>query len=207
MVEVPLPDAAVAEELKSRRDSIDEQLAYAGMSEADYLESEGQTEDEFAADLDKRVRDAMAAQFLLDEIANAEALGVDESELTQHLLRRAQQAGQSPEEYVKHVMEHNHVPELVAEIRRGKALARVVESATVKDASGSVVELKTLQPDGTYAEPGAVDDSEDGGVVESAEESQPPARDASADIQVVGGSDFVRIEDAADPQAEPAGEA
>jgi hypothetical protein len=106
-------------------------------------------------------------------------------------------------------MEHNHVPELVAEIRRGKALARVVQSATVKDASGNVVELKTLQPDGTYAEPGAVDDdSEDGGVVESAEESQPPvARDASADIQVLGGSDFVRIEDAADTQAEPAGEA
>jgi trigger factor len=209
MVEVPLPDAAVAEELKSRRDSIDEQLAYAGMSEADYLESEGQNEDEFAADLEKRVRDAMAAQFLLDEIANAEALGVDESELTQHLLRRAQQAGQSPEEYVKHVMEHNHVPELVAEIRRGKALARVVESATVTDASGNVVELKTLQPDGTYAEPDAVDDdSEDGREVESAEETQPPvARDASADIQVLGGSDFVRVEDAADSQEKPAGDA
>jgi trigger factor len=78
----------------------------------------------------------------------------------------------------------------------------VVESASVKDASGNVVELKTLQPDGTYAEPGAVDDDPEGGGVESADETQPPvARDASADIQVLGGSDFVRVEDAADPQA------
>ncbi|MGA9343769.1 MAG: trigger factor, partial [Nocardioidaceae bacterium] len=153
MVEIPLPDAAVADELQSRRDSIEQQLAYAGMTEADYLESEGQTEDEFAADLDKRVRDAMAAQFILDEIATAEALGVDEGELTQHLLRRAQQSGQSPEEYIKHIMEHNHVPEMVSEVRRGKALAHIVEAATVKDASGNVVELKTLQPDGTYADP------------------------------------------------------
>jgi trigger factor len=153
MVEVPLPAAAVAEELKARRDSIEQQFAYAGMTEADYLESEGQTEDEFAADLDKRVRDAMAAQFILDDVATAEALGVDEGELTQHLLRRAQQSGQSPEEYIKHIMEHNHVPEMVAEVRRAKALAHIVEAATVKDASGNVVELKTLQPDGTYADP------------------------------------------------------
>ena len=69
LVEIPLPEAAVADELKSRRDSIEQQLAYAGMSEADYLESEGQTLDEFEADLDKRVRDAMAAQFILDEVA------------------------------------------------------------------------------------------------------------------------------------------
>ena len=153
MVEIPLPDAAVADELKSRRDSIEQQLAYAGMTEANYLESEGQTAEEFAADLDKRVRDAMAAQFILDEIATAEALGVDEGELTQHLMRRAQQSGQSPEEYIKHIMEHNHVPEMVAEVRRGKALAHIVEAATVKDASGNTVELKTLQPDGTYADP------------------------------------------------------
>jgi trigger factor len=123
------------------------------MTEADYLESEGQTEEEFAEDLDKRVRDAMAAQFLLDDIATAEALSVNEQELTEHLLHRAQQSGESPEAFIKHVMEHNHVPEFVAEIRRGKALAHVVEGATVKDSAGEMVELKTLRPDGTFADP------------------------------------------------------
>ena len=211
LVEVPLPDAAVAEELQSRRDSINEQLSYAGMSEADYLESEGQTEDEFAVDLDKRVRDAMAAQFVLDEIATAEAVGVDEGELTQHLLRRAQQAGQTPEDYVKHVMEHNHVPELVAEIRRGKALAHVVESATVKDASGNVVELKTLQPDGTYADPEqlaaqAEAEASQADAPGGAQLVEAPATDASADIEVLGSTDFVKVADASPAPADPADE-
>ncbi len=197
LVEIPLPDNAIAEELQTRRDAINEQLSQAGMTEVDYLESEGQTEDEFAADLDKRVRDAMAAQFVLDEIATAEAFGVEESELTQHLLRRAQQSGQTPEEYVKHVMEHNHVPELVAEIRRGKALAHVVESATVRTASGDVVELKTLQPDGTYVEPAELTTGDEGvsqaAGIETAVEAE---TDASSDIQVLGGGDFVRVADA-----------
>ncbi len=188
MVEIPLPDAAVADELQSRRDSIEQQLAYAGMTEADYLESEDQTEDEFAADLDKRVRDAMAAQFILDEIATAEALGVDEGELTQHLLRRAQQSGQSPEEYIKHIMEHNHVPEMVSEVRRGKALAHIVEAATVKDASGNVVELKTLQPDGTYADPEELAAQAEAAAQAQAAAAAPPT-DAAADV--VATSDYL----------------
>jgi len=51
------------------------------------------------------------------------------------------------------MFEHNHIPDLVQEILRGKALAEIVESAVVKDASGTVVELKNLRPDGTIGEP------------------------------------------------------
>ena len=53
------------------------------------------------------------------------------------------------------MMEHNHIPELVAEVVRGKALASIVEAAKVTDESGNPVELKNLQPDGTIAEPAA----------------------------------------------------
>jgi trigger factor len=51
------------------------------------------------------------------------------------------------------MFEHNHIPELVGEIRRGKALAQLVEGATVTDASGNVVDLKNLRPDGTIGDP------------------------------------------------------
>ena len=44
---------------------------------------------------------------------------------------------------------------MVQEILRGKALARIVETASVKDASGNVVELKNLRPDGSIGEPEA----------------------------------------------------
>jgi trigger factor len=152
-VEVPLPESVVTDELNQRRQTIEQQLAYAGLTLDKYLEDEGQTEEEFEADLDRRVREAVAAQFLLDEIANTLELTVDQNELTQHMVMRAQQSGEDPQEFANHMFEHNHVPELVAEIRRGKALAQIVESATVTDASGHVVDLKNLRPDGTLGDP------------------------------------------------------
>jgi len=153
--EIPLPEATVAAELAERRGEVEQQLAYAGMSMDEYLDNEKQTVDEFEGELEKRVRDAMAAQFLLDEVAKTEELGVEQAELSQHLFRRAQQSGQNPDEFVKHMVEHNHIPEMVAEVVRGKALALLVEGAKVTDSNGAHVELKNLRPDGTIGEPEA----------------------------------------------------
>ncbi|ABL82980.1 MULTISPECIES: trigger factor [unclassified Nocardioides] len=152
-VEVPLPEVVVTDELNARRQNVEQQLAYAGITMEKYLEDEGQTMEEFEADLERRVRDAVAAQFLLDEVAKKEEFGIDQAELSEHLVRRAQQSGQDPQEFANHMFEHNHIPELVQEILRGKALARIVEAAVVKDGSGNVVELKNLRPDGTIGEP------------------------------------------------------
>ena len=73
-------------------------------------------------------------------------------------MRRAQQSGEDPNSYIQHIMEHNHVPEMVSEVLRGKALASLVESAKVKDKSGNVIELSRLLADGTYAD--EADDAE-----------------------------------------------
>jgi trigger factor len=162
MVEVPLPDAVVESELTARRDQIQQQLAMAGMTMEAYLDSEEQTVDEFEADLEKRVRDAVAAQFVLDQVAKTEEIGVNEGELQEHLMRRAQQSGQNPQEFIQHMLEHNHIPEMVSEVVRGKALASIVEAANVTDASGQHVELKNLQADGSIADPADETDASDG---------------------------------------------
>ena len=152
-VAVPLPGTVVDAELQSRREGIVSQLASAGMTMEQYLDSEEQTVDEFEADLEKRVREAVAAQFVLDEVAKKEELGVEQSELSEHIFRRAQQSGQNPDEFARHMVEHNHIPEMVSEVVRGKALATLVESAKVTDESGNHVELKLLQPDGSIGDP------------------------------------------------------
>jgi trigger factor len=173
-VEVPLPETVVTDELNARRQSFEQQLAYSGVTMEKYLEDEGQTLEEFEADLERRVRDAVAAQFVLDEIAKAEEFSIEQNELSEHLVRRAQQSGQDPQEFANHMFEHNHIPELVQEIMRGKALGRIVEAAVVKDASGNVVELKNLRPDGTIGEPEA----------ESEGESDVEAAESEADAEV-----------------------
>jgi trigger factor len=174
-VDVPLPDAMVEAELNARKQEMQQQLMFAGMTLEQYLDNEKQTIDEFDAEMERRVRQSIAAQFVLDEIAKKEEIGVEQNELTEHLVRRAQQSGQNPDEFVKHIVEHNHVPEMVAEVVRGKALALLVESAKVTDASGNAVELKNLRPDGSIGEPAesAADDAAEDAAEQAAEAGEP----------------------------------
>jgi len=199
MVEVPLPDGVVAEELRARRESVEQQLAMAGMSMEAYLDSEEQTVDEFEKDLEQRVRDAVAAQFLLDEVAKKEEIGVNEQELSEHLFRRAQQSGQNPDEFAKHMVEHNHIPDMVSEVVRGKSLATIVESATVTDESGNHVELRRLQPDGSIG-PEASEQAEDSGEPGAAEDTGGIVfkDEAPAD----SGDEAADAAESADPQTE-----
>jgi trigger factor len=160
-IDAPLPEALVTDELNSRREQVTQQLAYAGIPFETYLEDEGQTAEEFEADLERRVREALIAQFVLDQVVSAEEFGIDDAELSSHIMRRAQQSGEDPNSYIQHIMEHNHVPEMVSEVLRGKALASLVESAKVKDKSGNVLDLSRLMADGTIREdePGEATDA------------------------------------------------
>jgi len=187
LVDVPLPEGVVDSELQARRESIQQQLAYAGLSMEEYLDNEEQTVDEFDADLEKRVRDAVAAQFVLDQVAKTEQLEINEGELQEHLFRRAQQSGQNPQQFIQHMVEHNHIPEMVSEVVRGKALALIVEAAKVVDESGNHVELKNLRPDGTIGDPEA-----------EAAAAEPQFADFA------GGDTVEAAEVAAEPTAEPA---
>ena len=52
------------------------------------------------------------------------------------------------------------MPEMVSEVLRGKALASLVEGATVTDESGNDLRLSQLRGDGTYADEDPDDDTE-----------------------------------------------
>lgn len=155
LVDVPVPEGLLVDELAARKENLEQQLGYSGMTMEQFLEGEEQTQDEFDEDLKKRSEDAIKAQFVLDLVAEQQELSVNDQELTEHIVRHAQRSGVSPDQFAQHAVENNLVPSLVSEVVRGKALAYLVENATVTDASGNTVELKTLQPDGTYGDPEA----------------------------------------------------
>jgi trigger factor len=170
LVDVPVPEGLLTDELAARKENLEQQLGYSGMTMEQFLEGEEQTQDEFDEDLKKRSEDAIKAQFVLDLVAEQQELSVNDQELTEHIVRHAQRSGVGPDQFAQHAVEHNLVPSLVSEVVRGKALAHLVENAKVTDASGNVVELKNLQPDGTYAEPAAETSDESAETAESAEE-------------------------------------
>jgi trigger factor len=78
---------------------------------------------------------------LLDAIAEAEQVKVNENELLQYLIQASQSYGMEPNEFVKVVDEQGQIPSFVAEVARRKALSVVLEAATVTDSDGKKVDL------------------------------------------------------------------
>jgi len=142
--DVPLPEGVVAAEIDHRKHSMEHQLDAAGLTKEGYLSAEGSSEEEFDADLERRTREAIKAQFVLDAVAQKEQLSVAEGELSQHIMRRAMSVGLSPEQFAQEIVQSGQVGQLVSEVVRGKALARLVESAKIKDTSGNEVDLSDL---------------------------------------------------------------
>jgi len=154
-VDVPLPEKVVTEEQEFRKHQLSHYLERAGLTMDLYLQSENQTQEDFDAKLQSDTKDAVKAQLVLDTVADTEQLGVNDTELTQEVVRRAQQAGMGPQEYADQLVESGQLPLVVADLRRGKALALVLESAAITDASGNKVDLDQLRGELAAAGDGA----------------------------------------------------
>ncbi|HEV7654913.1 MAG TPA: trigger factor [Mycobacteriales bacterium] len=143
--DVPLPESAVQGEFEWRQHDIGHQLENAGIDMDTYLASEGQSPETFQEQLRSNAEVAVKTQLLLDAIADAEEIGVSDAELTERVIAQAQQYGVSPQEFAQQVTQNGTLPALVADIRRSKALATVLERATITDTSGNTVDLEHLR--------------------------------------------------------------
>jgi len=114
--------------------------------------ADGHGDDEHRAEIEEQARRSLTAQLVLDEVVKATEVQVTQEELTQYLIERAQQSGMSPQDFADQMVRGGNVNAVVADVARGKALALVVEKATVVDESGNVVDLARLQEDGTFAD-------------------------------------------------------
>lgn len=154
--EFELPETLISAEQQSRRESIEGQLARAGLSVEQYLaeadDEPAETEEDFWADIDKRVVDGLRSQIILDKFAEDAEIEVNQAELTELIFAKAQQNGSTPEQELQHMMEHDHAAEWMGEARRGKALGELVNSAKVVDTDGNVINLRRLNSDGTLTE-------------------------------------------------------
>jgi trigger factor len=143
--DVPLPESAVRGEYEFRLHDIGHQLENAGLDLDAYLSAEGRTKEEFDAEIRGNAEAAVKTQLILDAIADKEELGVSDAELTERVVTQAQQYGVSPQEFAQQLTQGGNLPALVADVRRSKALATVLERANVTDASGRTVELEHLR--------------------------------------------------------------
>jgi len=132
-VDVPLPDRLVQAQVAGHFD-------------------DGHGDDEHRAEFEKQARESLTAQFVLDEIASKESLSVGEGELSEYIVRNAPRYGMTPDDFANQIVTSGQVPAVIGEVVRAKALAFVLEHATVTDESGEPVDLEALRNDPALAD-------------------------------------------------------
>nr|WP_269812876.1 trigger factor [Ornithinimicrobium sediminis] len=176
LTEIPLPDNLVEQEVH------------------EHLEKENRLEDdEHRSEVEASTRKAMKTQFLLDALVAQNNVQVDQGELIEYIMMTAQQYGMNPNEFAQQIDSQGQVPAMVTEVGRRKALATVLEQATVTDSDGNTVDLSELDP-GSGDE--ADDKAEDGQT--DSDEAAESAADVSVEDSAAADSDE---QDAAEDEA------
>jgi trigger factor len=147
-VDFPLPESAVQAEVEYREHDIVHSLGHDDALFERYLESQGKTREEFEGELRENAQKAVRAQFILDAVADRTEVQIGDAELTEYLVRQAAQYQMAPQEFANQVVQGGNLPMLVADIRRNKALAELLEATEVTDASGNRVDLHALTAGG-----------------------------------------------------------
>jgi trigger factor len=147
-VEFPLPESALKQEIEYREHEIVHSLGHDDSLFERYLESQGKTREEFDTEMRESAEKSVRAQFLLDAIADKEEVQIGDAELTEYLVRQAARYQMPPQEFANQIVQNGNLPMLVADIRRNKALASVLQTASVTDASGNAVDLAATVDDG-----------------------------------------------------------
>jgi trigger factor len=125
-VEIPMPENVIAAEVEA------------------HFEDGHEGDDDHRAEVETQARESLKSQFVLDKIAEKEEVSVGETELSAWLVQQAPRYGMSPDAFAQALVEAGQVPMAIQDIRRAKALAVVLESATVVDEDGNTVDLKAL---------------------------------------------------------------
>ncbi|WP_433387042.1 trigger factor [Micromonospora sp. KLBMP9576] len=143
--EVPAPEGVIREEVENRKQAMVDQLERIGASMEEYLAAEEKTEEQIDAELTEAATEGVKIQLLLDTLADAEDVQVSDDEFGHEIVHRAQRAGMAPQQYYDQLVRSGAAGAIFGDVRRGKALASVMERIKIKDAAGNEVTLDALR--------------------------------------------------------------
>lgn len=128
LVDFPLPESLISGE-------IDEHF------------HDGHGDEDHRAEFESEARGRIKSAILLDRIAEENELSVAQEELSAWLMQQAPRYGMTPDQFANELVKAGQVQMAVTEVRRAKALAFVMEKATIVDPSGAEVDLEALNAD------------------------------------------------------------
>ncbi|QLL05903.1 trigger factor [Mycobacterium vicinigordonae] len=143
-VDVPVPDAVVRSQIEETL-----QAAMGGVNNDEskfneVLEQQGTSRAEFDAETRAAAEKNVKRQLLLDAIADELDVQVGQEDLTERLVLTSRQYGIEPQQLFAYLQENNQLAAMFADVRRGLAVAAVVEKATVTDSDGNAIDTGEL---------------------------------------------------------------
>ncbi|WP_127504597.1 trigger factor [Actinoplanes solisilvae] len=142
---IPAPEGVVKDEVEGRKQAMTDQLERIGATLQDYLTSEDKTEEQIDQELTEAAQEGVRIQLLLDTVADAEDVQVSDDEFGHEIVHRAQRAQMQPQQYYDQLVQSGAAAAVFGDVRRGKALASVMEQVEMKDADGTVLTLDDLR--------------------------------------------------------------
>ncbi|THJ66997.1 trigger factor [Arthrobacter echini] len=149
MVGVPVPESVIEDQLEQHFNG---ENASGG---------EDHDTEEHRAEIRSNTERAFQNEVILDLVAEKEEVGVSQSELIDYIVSTAGQYGMEPNQFAQMLDQSGQVQMIVGEVRRRKALAKVLEYATVTDTDGAVIDLSDfVRGEGDEDGSGVTDDVE-----------------------------------------------
>jgi trigger factor len=185
-IDMPLPESIIDHEIEHRQASLVEELDQAGLTMDSFAESRGVTAADLEKDISDDVRRSVKVQFILDQIAEQEDLGIEQDELGQYVAQLAYQQGMAPEALARQLTSQGQLGAVVGEVLRSKAAALIAERATVTDSSGRKVVFADQEVDEIGA---ASDEADDDADVDSDQADRSVAGSVVAGSVVAGSAD------------------
>ncbi len=147
VTEIPLPESILKSELDARMHEAIHPFDHDEAKFAEFLEENGKTREEFDTEAREDAEKAVRVRLVLDALADAQEVTVNDQELTERIVFQAQQYQMPPEEFVRRIQEAGQLGAIYSDVRRSKALIEAVRVATVTDPAGEPVDLAELLGD------------------------------------------------------------
>ena len=144
LVDVEVPEPMVNAEMQQRIQNLARQFQAQGIDLGAWLSATGQTPQEFFEGSRPQAEQAVKADLALRAIATAEGIEVGDHELDMEYSRMAMQYGQKAKDIRRAYEQNDAVPELLAEIRKSKAMDWLLHHVEMVDHEGTVIDRELV---------------------------------------------------------------
>ena len=170
--EVPLPEGIVTSELDARVHDAIHPFDHDEAKFAEFLQENGKTREEFDTEAREDAEKSVRVRLVLDALADAQEVTVNDQELTERIIFQAQQYQMPPEEFVRRIQEAGQLGSIYSDVRRSKALIEAVRAVGVTDSAGEPVDVSELLGDDDDATEQEEVEASEGTTEQTSEESE-----------------------------------